>query len=237
MKDWLNARTGYREAAHVMLDEPLPPGTGWFFTLGSVLLALLVGAASHRRVPHALLRADPRSRVRQRPLHHRAPGRPDRARPPSLRRQLPRRRAGAAHAARDRVRVVQAAARGDLAFRPGAARPGARLRADRVSPPMGSARLLGDRRHHQHRAADAARRRDRRRRAPRRRHDRRDDAHALVRRARDLPAGRARPAGRGARLPDAPSRDLRPGPAAHRSASGVLSVSGITRRDRRAPWS
>ena len=24
-----------------MLDEPLPPGTGWFFTLGSVLLALL----------------------------------------------------------------------------------------------------------------------------------------------------------------------------------------------------
>jgi ubiquinol-cytochrome c reductase cytochrome b subunit len=41
MKDWLNARTGYREAAHVMLDEPLPPGTGWFFTLGSVLLALL----------------------------------------------------------------------------------------------------------------------------------------------------------------------------------------------------
>jgi len=41
MKDWLNARTGYREAAHVMLDEPLPPGTGWYFTLGSVLLALL----------------------------------------------------------------------------------------------------------------------------------------------------------------------------------------------------
>jgi ubiquinol-cytochrome c reductase cytochrome b subunit len=25
----------------VLLDEPLPPGTGWFFTLGSVLLALL----------------------------------------------------------------------------------------------------------------------------------------------------------------------------------------------------
>ncbi len=38
---WLHARTGYRHAAHVMLDEPLPPGTGWFFTLGSVLLALL----------------------------------------------------------------------------------------------------------------------------------------------------------------------------------------------------
>ena len=26
----------------MLLDEPLPPGTGWFFTLGSVLLALLV---------------------------------------------------------------------------------------------------------------------------------------------------------------------------------------------------
>ncbi len=39
--DWLDARTGYRRAASVMLDEPLPPGTGWFFTLGSVLLALL----------------------------------------------------------------------------------------------------------------------------------------------------------------------------------------------------
>jgi ubiquinol-cytochrome c reductase cytochrome b subunit len=39
--DWLHARTGYRGAVEVMLDEPLPPGTGWFFTLGSVLLALL----------------------------------------------------------------------------------------------------------------------------------------------------------------------------------------------------
>src|SRR5258705_4713842 len=36
-----HARGGYRGGAHVMLDEPLPPGTGWFFTLGSVLLALL----------------------------------------------------------------------------------------------------------------------------------------------------------------------------------------------------
>ncbi len=41
LADWLDSRTGYREAASVMLDEPLPPGTGWFFTLGSVLLALL----------------------------------------------------------------------------------------------------------------------------------------------------------------------------------------------------
>jgi ubiquinol-cytochrome c reductase cytochrome b subunit len=39
--EWLHARTGYRGAARVLLDEPLPPGTGWFFTLGSVLLALL----------------------------------------------------------------------------------------------------------------------------------------------------------------------------------------------------
>jgi ubiquinol-cytochrome c reductase cytochrome b subunit len=39
--EWLHARTGYRGAVHVMLDEPLPRGTGWFFTLGSVLLALL----------------------------------------------------------------------------------------------------------------------------------------------------------------------------------------------------
>src|SRR6476620_3551616 len=41
LADWLDARTGYRAASRVMLDEPLPPGTGWFFTLGSILLALL----------------------------------------------------------------------------------------------------------------------------------------------------------------------------------------------------
>jgi ubiquinol-cytochrome c reductase cytochrome b subunit len=39
--DWLDHRAGTRTLASVMLDEPLPPGTGWFFTLGSVLLALL----------------------------------------------------------------------------------------------------------------------------------------------------------------------------------------------------
>ena len=39
--DWLDARVGFRGGRSVMLDEPLPPGTGWFFTLGSVLLALL----------------------------------------------------------------------------------------------------------------------------------------------------------------------------------------------------
>jgi ubiquinol-cytochrome c reductase cytochrome b subunit len=39
--DWLHSRTGFRRARHVLLEEPIPPGTGWFFTLGSVLLALL----------------------------------------------------------------------------------------------------------------------------------------------------------------------------------------------------
>ena len=39
--DWLHSRTGFRSARHTLLDEPIPPGTGWFFTLGSVLLALL----------------------------------------------------------------------------------------------------------------------------------------------------------------------------------------------------
>ena len=38
---WLDERTGIRKIREVLLDEPLPPGTGWFFTLGSTLLALL----------------------------------------------------------------------------------------------------------------------------------------------------------------------------------------------------
>jgi len=36
--DWLHHRTGFRTARHHLLNEPLPPGTGWWFTLGSVLL-------------------------------------------------------------------------------------------------------------------------------------------------------------------------------------------------------
>lgn len=40
--DWLHSRTGVRTAQRAVLDEPVPPGTGWFFTLGSVLLALLI---------------------------------------------------------------------------------------------------------------------------------------------------------------------------------------------------
>jgi ubiquinol-cytochrome c reductase cytochrome b subunit len=39
--DWLDHRTGYRAALHRLLDEPLPRGTGWAFTTGSVLLFLL----------------------------------------------------------------------------------------------------------------------------------------------------------------------------------------------------
>jgi ubiquinol-cytochrome c reductase cytochrome b subunit len=35
---WLDNRTGFRALRHHALDEPLPPGTGWWFTLGSVLL-------------------------------------------------------------------------------------------------------------------------------------------------------------------------------------------------------
>ena len=35
---WLDDRTGFRGIRRHLLDEPLPPGTGWFFTLGSVLL-------------------------------------------------------------------------------------------------------------------------------------------------------------------------------------------------------
>jgi ubiquinol-cytochrome c reductase cytochrome b subunit len=35
---WLDDRTGFRNASAHLLDEPLPAGTGWWFTLGSVLL-------------------------------------------------------------------------------------------------------------------------------------------------------------------------------------------------------
>ena len=38
---WLETRTSFRGVQRTLLDEELPPGTGWFFTLGSVLLALL----------------------------------------------------------------------------------------------------------------------------------------------------------------------------------------------------
>ena len=40
--DWLDSRTGYRAVLDKALHEPLPRGTGWFFTTGSVV-TLLVG--------------------------------------------------------------------------------------------------------------------------------------------------------------------------------------------------
>jgi ubiquinol-cytochrome c reductase cytochrome b subunit len=39
--DWLDSRTGYRTLVAHVLDEPLPPGTGWAFTTGSVISLLL----------------------------------------------------------------------------------------------------------------------------------------------------------------------------------------------------
>lgn len=38
LANWLDDRTGFRNLRHHALDEPLPPGTGWWFTLGSLLL-------------------------------------------------------------------------------------------------------------------------------------------------------------------------------------------------------
>ena len=38
---WLEARTRFRAARHALLDEEIPAGTGWLFTLGSVLLGLI----------------------------------------------------------------------------------------------------------------------------------------------------------------------------------------------------
>ena len=39
---WLDSRTGYRALLDSVLNEPLPRGTGWFFTTGSIV-TLLVG--------------------------------------------------------------------------------------------------------------------------------------------------------------------------------------------------
>jgi ubiquinol-cytochrome c reductase cytochrome b subunit len=40
--DWLDSRTGVRTARGHLLDEPLPPGVGWWFVTGSILLMLLM---------------------------------------------------------------------------------------------------------------------------------------------------------------------------------------------------
>jgi ubiquinol-cytochrome c reductase cytochrome b subunit len=39
--DWLDSRTSYRALLHHALDEPVPKGTSWPFTTGSVLMFLL----------------------------------------------------------------------------------------------------------------------------------------------------------------------------------------------------
>jgi len=39
--DWLDSRTGYRAGLSHLLDESLPPGVGWWFVTGSIMLFLL----------------------------------------------------------------------------------------------------------------------------------------------------------------------------------------------------
>src|SRR5258706_588636 len=41
MRDWWDARPGFRAAAKLPLDEPLPRGVGWWFVTGSIVLFLL----------------------------------------------------------------------------------------------------------------------------------------------------------------------------------------------------
>ena len=41
LADWFDQRTGVRTLRHHLLDEPIPGGTGWWFTTGSVVLFLL----------------------------------------------------------------------------------------------------------------------------------------------------------------------------------------------------
>jgi quinol-cytochrome oxidoreductase complex cytochrome b subunit len=38
LANWLDERTGIRELRHRVLGEPLPAGTGWWFTLGGLVL-------------------------------------------------------------------------------------------------------------------------------------------------------------------------------------------------------
>jgi ubiquinol-cytochrome c reductase cytochrome b subunit len=42
LRDWLDARTGYRTGLQHLLHEELPAGVGWWFVTGSVVLFLLV---------------------------------------------------------------------------------------------------------------------------------------------------------------------------------------------------
>lgn len=40
--DWLESRTGFVSFSKKNLDEPMPPGTGWWQTLGNLLMTLLI---------------------------------------------------------------------------------------------------------------------------------------------------------------------------------------------------
>jgi ubiquinol-cytochrome c reductase cytochrome b subunit len=41
LADWIDGRTGWRSLRRHLLEEPLPAGTGWWFTTGSVVMFLL----------------------------------------------------------------------------------------------------------------------------------------------------------------------------------------------------
>ena len=74
---WLDARTGFRAARHVLLDEEIPAGTGLDVHARQRAPRAHLDPVAHRRLPDALLRADARPCVRQRALHqqHDASGR------------------------------------------------------------------------------------------------------------------------------------------------------------------
>ena len=239
LANWLDSRTGFRAATSVMLDEPLPPGTGWFFTLGSILLALLsiqLLTGAFLTLYYAPTPDHAYDSVRF--ITNMPAGTPG-PRPSSFRRQLHRRGDGRAHAARHRVRIVQAAARSDVAVGPCAPRPDPRVRADRLPAAVGPAGVLGHGRHDQHREAHAGGRRDRRRDHARRIHHRGADADALVLRARHLPARRTRRAWSSAHMVFMRRQGIS-GPVTPRSGphDAVLSRPGVSRHhdDRAGRW-
>ena len=178
-----------------------------------------VDSAPHRRIPHALLRADARSRVRQRPLHQ-----------PTTAGRMVR---GLHHFGASFIVVAMVLHMlRVIAF--GSYKPprevtwlsGLVLLALILAFALTGYLLPWDQRAYWATVVTIniskltpLARRDRRRHSPRRRDDRRADADALVRRARHLPAVRARAAGRGAPVPDAPSRHLRPGTPTHTGRS------------------
>ena len=138
-----------------MLDEPLPPGTGWFFTLGSVLLALLsiqLLTGAFLTLYYAPTPDHAYDSVRF--INSLTPGR--------IVRGLHHYGASFIVVALV-VHMLRVIAFGS--YKPprevtwlsglGAARADPRIRADRLSAAVGSARVLGDRRHDQHLEADA----------------------------------------------------------------------------------